>query len=565
MARPAFSVPIDQMLRLEVETPPPTGTLVNLLENYVDDKRYDGSDLGAYQWVAPYESNWLVHERRTTETAGLWALVLQNNNTTTPGCLAQTELLRVTPGLRLGVSWLLPWIATGAQYRVRIAFYDATGTTVVTQTTLTSYTTGASSTARRSYVANFTNPSNATHARVLFEARTSANAAWTATGRVFALRQVTIAQAATAAEVTDLPLITASGAWVNILGSTHTIEATREALDVGTLAATVLDSSLDPATASTIRPGRKVRLSVLRSGVWQPLFAGGVNNPSTGYALRRDDTRRARIALTALDRVQRLAAATRPYAPQSLYYVPATVEDTGVPWVIDGSSDGRPGGANTTAINRADDASALDQITLTRDTVLGYLWVNRQGVLEGYENGLPATTVATLTETDYSDLDVGFNLDKCFNSVTVKLQKYDATAQTSTEVTYGPYVDRASIADWGVRPVTLTVAGNLSELNCRTKAQTVLSKNAQPAITVSSVTVPILNDTDLPLALLDLYDRIRITNTAAGLDVLARVTGITHRISQKASGGVLVPVWTVQLDLEPDGSIATPTLQPGSS
>lgn len=170
------------------------------------------------------------------------------------------------------------------------------------------------------------------------------------------------------------------GAWTDILGPTHEIRLLREDLNVGTLTATVLDEALDPATASLLRPGRKVRLRALdaSTALYTSLFEGRATEAEVTYDLHREDSKQARISLTAADNIRQLANVSRNQGVGSVSDLRYLMEGAGVPWLVNGNSN-QASSATVVAVN--ENASLLDQIAITRDSALGYAWVNRAGVL----------------------------------------------------------------------------------------------------------------------------------------------------------------------------------------
>ena len=71
--------------------------------------------------------------------------------------------------------------------------------------------------------------------------------------------------------------------WRNILGPTHEISINRNALDVGTLSAEILDADLDPAVATWVTPGKRVRMLSLVGDDWESLFEGRLTNANVTY------------------------------------------------------------------------------------------------------------------------------------------------------------------------------------------------------------------------------------------------------------------------------------------
>lgn len=175
--------------------------------------------------------------------------------------------------------------------------------------------------------------------------------------------------------------------WTNILGPTHKVTTGRDELDVGTLTALVLDAAYDPSASELIRKGKRVRVRVLVGGEWENLFSGLIDNATVEYVLKDPAlaaSKRTRITLTATDPAASLANVGRSNGVGTIAELPAVLLGTGVPWNVNGSTDAiDPDDTVVVAVN--ENASALDQVAITRDSVLGYAWVDRNGVLHAWD------------------------------------------------------------------------------------------------------------------------------------------------------------------------------------
>lgn len=194
------------------------------------------------------------------------------------------------------------------------------------------------------------------------------------------------------ADVTASDLLT-DPPWVDVLGSAARIEVERDELNVGILNATLIDSTLDPASTDLIRPGKRCRLETLIDGTWEALFTGKLDAPSTAYVV--DDPKlaahkRVRIQLVASDPAADLANESRTEGVGTLGELSYVLLGTGVPFNINGSSAGTSP-ANVTIVSDNDQAKAIDQVAITRDSVLGYAWIDRKGVLQAWD----ADTITT--------------------------------------------------------------------------------------------------------------------------------------------------------------------------
>lgn len=172
--------------------------------------------------------------------------------------------------------------------------------------------------------------------------------------------------------------------WRNILGPTRDIQIDREELNLGTMTASILDATLDPSQTEDLRPGRKARLLLLQidpvteGDLWTPLFTGTTTRLEVDYDEKIFPPKPPRVGLTAVDNTQTLANARRPDGVATIDELPYVLEGAGVPWRVNNSSAHV---TTATTVSTNDNASALDQVAITRDSTLGAAWVDRFGVL----------------------------------------------------------------------------------------------------------------------------------------------------------------------------------------
>lgn len=347
--------------------------------------------------------------------------------------------------------------------------------------------------------------------------------------------------------------------WRDVLGPAHEVRVERGALDVGTLSATIFDAELDPSTYSELRPGKKMRL---RTSAGVNLFSGKIANATVNYL--RDETR---IELEAVDAAAALANQTATEGVEDIADLPYILEGRSVPFSVNGSGNQV---TSATIVSENENASVLDQVAITRDTALGYAWVDGNGVLNVYDSAqMGNAVVATFKDAlsggeladpenygSYYDIDVNFNTESCINDVTVTWLRYVSATGETTEITYGPYRDATSIATWGPHAANFTIHGATeSSASISTYANAILTANATPEIRVNSIDVPVRTPEEITLISgIDLYSLVNVVYDTPTVDGDYRVTGISHQITPGE--------WTTHLSFEVDGMVATPTVAP---
>lgn len=351
--------------------------------------------------------------------------------------------------------------------------------------------------------------------------------------------------------------------FLDILGTTHDVTISREALNVGTLTANIIDSTLDPSQSDAIRPGRIVRLTAYDATRvdWIPVFTGIVAHASVEYELTVPDARkRAHVELTAVDNVQALANQNRADGVATIAGLPYVLEGCGVPWNVNGSGSQV---ASAVVVARNESASALDQISVTRDSVLGYAWVDRFGTLQAWDRSKISTVVrGTLDEDVYSDVTVAYNTTELINEVNVLYLRLNPGTGETEEVGYGPYRNVASINEWGVSSAEYTIQGIAEETSALTAyAQAVLDANSVPELRLNSTTLLVHLSDDWQsvsdwYAFVDLYDLLAVSNERANIDETSRVTAIRHTISGPDSK------WLVELGFSSPQIVASPSWIP---
>jgi hypothetical protein len=672
------------VLRLEVEVEPtgPYNLLPSAAGNY-----------GAWGWITPVANSVIEGSGSALSYSGPAASYFTSDN------------MPVTPGHYAAARWTLPPpLGTSGGYSCRFEWLDAAGVFISFSTASAVYGTPGNYTltARQA-------PANARFMRLRVDLAASAT--------FILFVGVCVATASTAAAI-DAAIgtvaLTGGTNWRNVIGPSSNIKVTRETLNLGVLEAEILDSTLDPATTPDLRPGREVRLTTIDGGgVWQTLFVGKADVLEVDYDAKRMPPRPPRVKILATDRTSRLAAASRSQGTGKLDDLPAILEGAGIPWNVNGNTSHVK---TWTPFGNNDNATALDQVALTRDTVLGSAWVSREGVLFARDHvddpaianpgaevntsgwtpgtgtalvratvapkvgvghfqltrtgaltnlsmttpvgvaGMPvvggimltakasfraaavagrlcqmvwsfwdatgntvnydsnlypaslsnvnSTTTgytestytirvpgkarfaalalyvtgtasgevhyiddvsivapieATLTEPNYSALDIGFRSTDVINSVNVEVLTYDAAAGRTTPVVFGPYEDAVSVAQWQRRAPAkpFTVHGiPATEVAASNYAAKILARNATPTVTVRGLTLPMRDATDRVQALRDLGDRVRVRHVGKGIDQTLRVSRVVHTITAEPKK------WTVSLGFESTTGVAAPQRTP---
>lgn len=351
--------------------------------------------------------------------------------------------------------------------------------------------------------------------------------------------------------------------YTSITAESAEISIEREELNLSTLSATVISTALDPSQSTLLRPGRSVRalVNVAASGDpddWQPVFTGETQKASVEYRLLNpDDSQRAIITLTAVDALTRLAQESRPNGVGTIAALPYVLEGCGVPWSVNGSGNQVPT-ATVVAVN--DQATAIDQVAITRDSVSGYAWVDRRGILQAWDAATISTSVVdTLDEDDYNtDFGIDFATDRVVNIVSI--DAYEVIAGETVTVNDPPVRDEASIRQWGAYQKTFTVQGRTAASRI-TLANAILAANKTPTRRVDHVVLLPLTLETVDRALLDLYDLVTVVNARADLSANLRIVGVTHTITADQAE----TKWLTRLDFASDGSVAPPQIIPKPS
>ena len=356
--------------------------------------------------------------------------------------------------------------------------------------------------------------------------------------------------------VTRLEVETTPGTWTPIQSDAKTITVNRADSDPGTLVAEVLNAALDPTTSTTLRTGKAVRLRTVEGSGWRTIYGGTIDDVSVEYNPLAPTGKRANVKISATDNVSFLANRAEARGVGTVDGLRWLLNGSGVGFLINGSSTTLSTG---TVVATNDGASLWDQILITRDTALGYAWVDMENRLRVYDSASMDTGLkASITSANYRDIDTNFTSDQIINTVTVNWRRYNIGTETSADVPYGPYVDASSVAQWGTHSATYTIQGATEVASdIQAYAQRVLTRNANAEVRARSVTIPLNTVADLAYARnIDLHSRINVTFTNGTTTKTLRVIGISHEIT--TSG------WLLTLSLATPEGATVPSVTPGT-
>lgn len=518
--------PLGNALRLQLQGDPPAGQLANLTPN-------PHGELGGWGYLTPVAHTIMEGYPNSSGVRSLRYDPFIDDVVDVRPQWFTTDDVPIVPGVYVAASWRIP--AAGYFYRARFEFLNAEHV-LLTASAQSAYFGGPGVTGTFQLAPVTTAIVDAAFVRLRIDVYNDAAGANPVQGRYLFLDDVMIAQAATAAGLADMTFREPI-AWVDVLGTTHDITVTREGMNVGSLTAHIVDSTLDPSQSSIVRPGRAVQLLARDDDgdVWRPLFTGTTAHAVCQYMPDRvDEAKRCDIELSAIDNVQKLANQKRGEGVATVVELPYVLEGCGVPWNVNGSGSGVP---VATVVSTSDTATALDQVAVTRDSQLGLAWVNRMGVLYAIDRAhVPVDPLVLLDEAAYVDIGISFDSQTLVNEVTVHLLVFDG--EETTEVAHGPYRDEASIATWGVASADYTVQGMADdEPTIAAYAQQILTANSTPVVRLNGMQlhVDVTNDWSSvasPFAWLDLYDVVAVTCERAGMaDDPAQVVAVSHDIS----------------------------------
>ena len=349
----------------------------------------------------------------------------------------------------------------------------------------------------------------------------------------------------------------------NIFDTSSTLRLHRSAMGASEITLTTADATYDPAVSTLIRKGARAEISSVLNNLLDPvnferMWTGKVEDVKAKYVLRKG-TIAPVITITFTDGNADLAATPRSGGYATLSSLPNVLEGGIVPWNVTGQT-GQSAAANTPDWTN-ENASALDQVAITRDTHHAYAWLDRFGVFNVHDDA----TIDTFTrEWSVDESQFGATAEPQLSPEdlinTIKIKALRQVGDQTEEWDYGPFEDRASIDVYGNRSATFTVGVPIGTVisagHWDAFVAEVFARNAQPYRNYK--TLPFFIDgvtNNLFFATVDLGDLVPITSEAAGfVDEPFRVDELTHTITTRS--------WSLELGFTKPDSVAAPTVQP---
>lgn len=351
----------------------------------------------------------------------------------------------------------------------------------------------------------------------------------------------------------------------NIFATANELTIERHAMDSSSITLVTADPTYDPAVSTVLRKGARVEGYIALNNLivtenLERLFTGKIDDVSAVYP--RHNGRPAPITtITISDGMADLAATPRSGGYADLSSLPNVLEGSVVPWNVTGQT-GQSAAANVPDWTN-ENASALDQVAITRDTHHAYAWLDRFGVFNVHQLG-PGFDTADTREFDVDNSNFSataepqLSTDDVINTIMITALR--KVGDQTEEWKYGPFVDRASADVYGdhLAPFTLGVPAGVAVGATYWDAfvAEVFARNATPRKGYKVLPFSIDgNYNSLYFATVDLGDLINLTSPDAGFVAEPfRVTSLTHTITPRD--------WLLELETATPDSVASPTAQP---
>jgi hypothetical protein len=348
--------------------------------------------------------------------------------------------------------------------------------------------------------------------------------------------KVMAVKGATQASVTNVPF-TESVVWQNMIGGTYSIQVRRGANvdgvtdkpQVGSLTATLSDPLFDPAKNVRMQPQRLIRLTALHSTAgWVPIFTGRVSTLDTNYSKGKP-----KISIVAVDAWATLDAYSVPTAKSGSLRqrITAIVAGSGIAsYTYDSDAD-----TTQNVLTVQDSASATEQLTWARNSLNGFVYVDKSNVVQGVAQNSVSGLSSVYTFSDsptvpgiyFTDIDTTFSSQALVNSLLIERRNVDQVEDNGTKV-FGPYRATASVLKWGEKSATVTVTDGTERL----LAEAYLKNTSDPKVSASSVKFNARQHLDSAISM-DLYrkGRVKFAGDGVNLDDTYRILTIDHDIT----------------------------------
>jgi hypothetical protein len=360
------------------------------------------------------------------------------------------------------------------------------------------------------------------------------------------------------------------------------LEIIRADLDAGTATLTTSDPAFDVLQGTTALPkGARARIVAYNNSLVHPtnaelLWTGAILDAQTTYPTRRGIPYPLTV-VTLADGMSKLASSPRPYGYSEITRLPEALEGAGVPWNTAGNRNQSYGTEPADTYNES--ASALDQVALTRDGILGYAYMDRYGVINVHTEDNGTGTIYSHTrefdfdENNFNDDAIpGISSQDVINTVMIKAQgafPSDDTDNVYGERTFGPYVDRVSVDKYGVRaeefeitvPYDDAISGAVTTEYLRPFANEILARNAQPYLKFEELSFGVTDNWDsgrnirIIDSTVDVGDLVNLTSPTAGM------VAVPHRV-RAVSHSITADSWVMTLGFAGQQTVASPASQP---
>jgi hypothetical protein len=374
-------------------------------------------------------------------------------------------------------------------------------------------------------------PANAATAKVVFGFRSYNNVtqAVTKPSHIAYLSKMMVVMTTSSFTSQGVQFSDTSQVFQSILGGSTSIHIVRggdidgvvDKIDVGTLTAVINDATLDPVKNPTrVKPGRIVRCLALRKDnvTWSTIFTGRLLQTNVDYINKKNPTALPRVTMTIVDAVNELNGTLSPfnYSGTTGQKVKALMASSTVPYVTDS------GTASTTKTSVNENATLWDQLALVSNTYPTFkCWIDPNGTLQA-KTMTSTTSLYTFTDgagSGYVDIKVGASSRDVVNTLYVKKNN------TLGEVTYGPYLNNASVIAYGSYQANVEVIDGTPSAIAQLYLNQFQAPNPIPEYVQLNYDKSPSNE-----AFLDLYSVVTVVNAQSTLNAKYYIISVEHEI-----------------------------------